>query len=98
MRFLRPAVRRLPGKGMDAHFLFGPGGDKTMNKLETREQFEARYTAESSGVVFGDNMVSMPCTCDDGVGPTHWAAIRNTPEAIQSHLDHEACLNDIRKE
>ena len=57
---------------------------------ETKTEFEQRYAESSSSpVVWGDNKVSMPCTCPEGGGPTHWAAIGNTPEMIELHLETE---------
>ena len=57
---------------------------------ETQEEFEHRYTAQSSyPVVFGEDHISMPCTCEDGGGPTHWAAIINTPEMTALHVEDE---------
>lgn len=64
---------------------------------ETKADFEMRYRSSETGAVFGTNRVAMPCTCEDGGGPTHWAAVRNTPEAIDEHLALEKCLADIRK-
>ena len=52
---------------------------------ETREEFEERYSKQSPGVVFGENMISLPCDCEDGGGPTHWAAVRNNSDAIEVH-------------
>ena len=60
-------------------------------QLETRKQFEDRYTDCPLGV-FGRDVVALLCTCEAGGGPTHWAAIANTPEAIQDHQDLEAIL------
>ena len=65
---------------------------------ETREQFEERYTASVYGVEFGVNTLSLPCTCTDGGGPTHWAAVSNNPVAIKSHVLHEALLKQLREE
>lgn len=45
---------------------------------------------------FKDRMISMPCTCDDGGGPTHWAAIGNNPRSIRAHLAHECVLSELR--
>ena len=65
--------------------------------LETKKQFEARYRKGFPRIIFGVNMIAMPCTCEDGGGPTHWVAIRNIPAAIKAHLDHEKCLADLRE-
>lgn len=64
---------------------------------ESREQFEARYQGKYPHRIFDKIKVAMKCTCEDGGGPTHWAAIRNTPEAIRDHRDHEECLSDLRE-
>lgn len=64
---------------------------------ETQAEFEARYNARYRSVVFGEDMVSLPCTCEEGGGPTHWAAVRNVPEAIKEHREHEECLAELRK-
>lgn len=63
---------------------------------ETQAQFEARYKECRPTAIFGVNTVSMSCTCEDGGGPTHWAAIRNVPEMIVDHLAHEECLASLR--
>lgn len=63
---------------------------------KSKEQFEADYLATHPRAVFGQTVVAMPCTCEEGGGPTHWAAIRNTPEAIEDHMSHEQCLADLR--
>ena len=55
---------------------------------EPQKDFERRYASKSPGVVFGENMVSLPCTCEYGDG-IHWAAIGNTQRAIKLHLVHE---------
>ena len=63
---------------------------------EPVEQFMREYRVSHKNAVFGGNVVAMKCTCEDGGGPTHWAAIRNTPEAIENHIEHEKCLADLR--
>lgn len=63
----------------------------------SQEEFERKYCEKFPRVVFGRDRVSMPCTCDDGGGPTHWTAIRNTPEAIENHKQHEICLSETRQ-
>ena len=65
---------------------------------ETRKQFEERYAASVYGVAFGANTLSLPCTCEDGGGPTHWAAVSNNPVAIKAHVLHEALLKQLREE
>lgn len=73
--------------------------DIKFNPLEeTKEQFQSRYIAAGNfHVVWGETHVALPCTCEDGGGPTHWACVNDTPEAVQSHLDHEQCLADLRE-
>lgn len=63
---------------------------------ESVEEFEARYKRKFPPTVFGQTHQSVKCTCPDGGGPTHWAAIRDTPEAIEDHRDNEECLADLR--
>lgn len=64
--------------------------DELKPLTETQAEFEKRYAEEYAyPVVWGENKVSMPCTCEYGGGPTHWAAIINTPEMIELHLDTE---------
>lgn len=69
---------------------------------ETREEFEARWLAAwqlehpGSQYEFGNQVVSMPCTCEDGGGPTHWAAIPNDPGAIHDQELHERVLAELR--
>jgi len=64
---------------------------------ESREQFEARYCKSYPYAVFGKNVVSLACTCEDGGGPTHWAAVPNTDDAIREHEAHEECLKWLRE-
>ncbi len=49
---------------------------------ETKEAFEARCCK-------GKGKIAMSCTCEAGGGPTHWASIRDNPQAIQDHLEVE---------
>ena len=63
---------------------------------ETQVEFEMRYKEKFPRVVFGEKMVSMSCTCEDGGGPTHWAAVRNSSRSIQEHLDFEEILSSNR--
>lgn len=57
---------------------------------ETRAEFEERYASGSRWPMKWEvDYLSLPCTCDDGGGPTHWAAIRNTPEMIELHKEDE---------
>lgn len=65
---------------------------------ETQAEFEARYLEGFPRVVFGETVVAMPCTCEDGGGPTHWAGVNNTPGAVADHLEHESLLASNRGE
>ncbi len=65
---------------------------------ETQAEFEARFTKEmceheigkaAGPVAFGSKRVSMRCSCEDGGGPWHWVAVRNTPELVKLHTDLE---------
>jgi len=55
-----------------------------MNPSETRGEFEARYS-KPQGVFWGRDLISLPCNCEDGGGPWHWAAVKNSPEDIARH-------------
>ena len=63
---------------------------------ETQAEFEERYDVDRDDL-FKHRLVSMSCTCEDGGGLTHWAAITNTGQAIQHHIEHEECLEWLRK-
>lgn len=67
--------------------------------IESKEAFIARYCAGSRMARdrFDRRMVAMECTCEEGGGPTHWAAISNNPLSIQDHLNHEGCLEELRE-
>jgi hypothetical protein len=73
--------------------------DKRDITIESKEAFIARYCANSRIIRdrFDARMVAMECTCEDGGGPTHWAAIFNNPLSIQDHLNHEEVLEDLRE-
>ena len=47
--------------------------------------------------MFGETHISIPCTCEDGGRPLHWAAIANDLEAIEDHFGHEALLAELRR-
>ena len=69
--------------------------------METREQFEARYTAcmrenGSMRFEFGETALALPCTCNDYEGELHWARVDNTPQSIADHWDHETVLAELR--
>lgn len=67
------------------------GYGQTKFKRKYIEGFpDARFDCEDA------THVVMECTCEDNGGPTHWAAIRNNQEAIESHLEHEQLLKEIR--
>ena len=72
---------------------------KTQQRSETRCEFERRYVADFPRATFGEdgNMIAMTCTCDDGGGPTHWAAIDFDRKSILAHQDHERILAELRK-
>lgn len=63
---------------------------------QTKEQFQAAYSADRPHVVWGETWVSLPCTCEYDGGPTHWAAVRNAPDAIEAHEEHEKVLASLR--
>lgn len=65
--------------------------------LEPREAFEARYIESCEhSVEFGRTHISIPCSCEDGGGPWHWAAVKNNPEAIEDHFENESWLANLR--
>ena len=60
---------------------------------ETKEQFMERYQATDSRIPepFTTYHIALPCDCDDGGGPTHWAAVSRTDLGlIKDHLDFHA--------
>lgn len=59
---------------------------------ETKEQFMERYAAYSQRPdVFEKDMIALPCDCEEGGGPTHWAALgRAYTGLIRHHLDFHA--------
>jgi len=58
---------------------------------ETKEQFVERYSKGSATQgVFDNHRIAMPCDCEDGGGPTHWAAIRRDTENVEHHLQFHA--------
>ncbi len=60
-----------------------------MEPYETKEVFEARYSKNNPGVFKTRNLVAMLCSCEEGGGPVHWAAIINDEESIADHLRQE---------
>jgi len=56
---------------------------------ETREEFMTRYQAGTPAIpdIFLRHLIALPCDCDDGGGPTHWAAVSRDPLHIQQHLE-----------
>lgn len=65
--------------------------------LEPREAFEARYRESHPDAEFGVDRISVPCSCEDGGGPWHWAVARNCPALIEAHYRHEVVLADLRQ-
>lgn len=68
---------------------------------ETQAEFESRVVAamrENNERVreFGVDVVSLPCSCEDGGGPWHWAMVRNDQEQIAEHVEHEEILASLR--
>lgn len=59
-----------------------------MIPVETKEEFEARYSMDNPDI-FKTRRVAMPCSCEEGGGPVHWAAIHNDEESIADHLRQE---------
>lgn len=59
---------------------------------ETKEQFMERYVAYSKMLdIFKKYMIALPCDCEDGGGPTHWAAVSRTNAGLIRHqLDFHA--------
>ena len=59
--------------------------------METKEQFVEQYVAKRESVSsvdkFNDTYVVLPCDCEDGGGPTHWAAVRRDANLIEDHLE-----------
>ncbi len=55
---------------------------------ETKEQFMERYATHSRKPdIFENDKIALPCDCEDGGGPTHWAALRqDVPGLIGHHL------------
>ncbi len=59
---------------------------------ETKEQFMERYaTCSGRPNIFQNDKIALPCDCEDGGGPTHWAALgRGDAGLIRHHLDFHA--------
>jgi len=64
---------------------------------KTREEFEAKYLERGGCVEFGVTHVSVPCSCEDGGGPWHWAAVLMTPAMLELHFELEAGYADSRE-
>lgn len=65
---------------------------------ESEAVFRERYELHKQrSIEWGVTHLSVPCSCEDGGGPWHWACIRNTPDAIEMHFEHESCLNGLRQ-
>lgn len=56
--------------------------------VETREEFEARYSKNNPDI-FKIRRIAMLCSCEAGGGPYYWAAIHNDEESIADHLEQE---------
>jgi hypothetical protein len=56
--------------------------------IETKEQFIKRYE-ENPEVpeLFQKYKIALPCDCEDGGGPTHWAAVSRDPFMVKTHLE-----------
>lgn len=50
---------------------------------ETKEQFMERYGRD----IFEKYKIALPCDCEDGGGPTHWAAVHRDPQMVHDHLE-----------
>jgi len=59
---------------------------------ETKNQFIERYVKQIGWSLeeFQKYMVALPCNCEVGGGPTHWAAVRRWPVTIRHHLEFDA--------
>ena len=58
---------------------------------ETKEQFIERYVAwPNVARDFENDLIVLPCDCEDGGGPTHWAAIPPDAGLIRHHLEFQA--------
>jgi hypothetical protein len=64
---------------------------------EGQKIFEERYKKGFPKVIFGETHISIPCTCDDGGGPIHWATVQNNIRSIEEHFRHEETLRELRK-
>jgi hypothetical protein len=70
-----------------------------MCNKQTQDEFIAEYVAAFPHKTFGSEDAThcvLQCTCEDGGGPTHWAAIRNTKQARESHFEDEESRRDMR--
>ncbi len=66
-------------------------GKTAMVTDETKEEFEARYSEYNPDAFL--TRVAMLCSCEEGGGPVHWAAIPNDEESIADHLRQEEWRN-----
>lgn len=62
---------------------------------ETKQEFIERYMSgrQKPNGTFAKFKIALPCDCDDGGGPTHWAAIPRDPMLIAHHLQFHAPEN-----
>jgi hypothetical protein len=62
-----------------------------MDMIETKEEFIERYNKMDCHHDYDPSiMVIMPCDCEEGGGPTHWAALYRIPSMIRHHLEFNA--------
>ena len=59
---------------------------------ETLGQFKQRVSDQ-----WREGCIAVPCTCEDGGGPTHWAMLYGSEAEIIEHLRHEKVLADLRQ-
>lgn len=53
--------------------------------------FEQRYFAGRE--TWGLSRYAVPCSCDDGGGPMHWAMVSDLGDSLRDHL----ALEDVRR-
>ena len=75
-----------------------PGMGVTSSRHVFEEEFEHQYEQYLPGgkIFWGISHISLPCSCEDGGGPWHWAAVQNTHEAISRHMEIEIVLEQLR--
>jgi hypothetical protein len=67
---------------------------------ETAEEFIVSYCAyhKTTRENFDKYKVALPCDCEEGGGPTHWAAILNQPHFIADHNEFHNPLTRGKEE